>query len=104
LVEIPNSVLKAQYSRLHQYLAQEDMNQFIETVNAILAAIPYPQLQGKDESYYHTVFYLMLAASGVLVLTEPLSSHGRVDMAMEFKDMVYIVELKCNQSAAEAIR
>ncbi len=104
LVEIPNTTLKAQYSRLHQYLAQEDMKQFIETVNAILSAIPYPQIQGQGESYYHTVFYLMLASSGVLVLTEPLSSHGRVDMAVEFKDKVYIVELKCNQSAEEAIR
>jgi hypothetical protein len=104
LVEIPDTTLKAQYSRLHQYLAQEDVKQFIETVNAILAAIPYPQIQGQGESYYHTVFYLMLASSGVLVLTEPLSSHGRVDMAVEFKDKVYIVELKCNQSAEEAIR
>jgi hypothetical protein len=104
LVKLADTTLKEQYIRLHQYLAQEDINQFIATVNAILSAIPYPQLQGKDESYYHTVFYLMLAASGVLVLTEPLSSHGRVDMAVEFKDKVYIVELKCNQSAAEAIR
>jgi hypothetical protein len=45
-----------------------------------------------------------VAASGVLVQTEPLSSHGRMDIAVEFKDKVYVVELKCNQSAAEAIR
>jgi hypothetical protein len=104
LVKLPDSTLKAQYVRLHHYLAQEDLPQFIETVNAILSAIPYPQIEKQDEAFYHTVFYLMLSASGVLVLTEPLSSHGRVDIAVEFKDKVYIVELKCNQSSEEALR
>jgi hypothetical protein len=104
LVEVPDTTLKAQYGRLHQYLAREDLEQFIATINAILAAIPYAHIHGQDERYYHTVFYLMLSASGVLVQTEALTSHGRMDIAVEFKDKVYIVELKCNQAAAEAIR
>jgi len=104
LVDLPDTVLKAQFKRLHQYLQQEDLAQFIETTNAILSAIPHTQHQEQGEAYYHTVFYLMLSASGVLVHTEPLSSHGRVDIAVEFKDKVYVVELKCNQAAAEALR
>jgi len=96
--------LKAQYIRLHQYLAQEDLAQFIATANAIMAAIPYPNLGDQNEGYYHTVFYLMLASSGVLVRTEVLSAHGRMDLAVEFKDKVYVVELKCNQSAEAALR
>jgi hypothetical protein len=104
LVELPDTTLKAQYTRLHQYLAQENFEQFIETVNAIMSSIPYPHIQGQDERYYHTVFYLMLAPSGALVHTEPLTSHGRIDMAVEFKDKVYVVDLKCNQAAEEAIQ
>jgi hypothetical protein len=104
LVEGVDTVLKAQFKRLHEYLEREDLAQFIETTNAILSAIPHTQHQKQGEAYYHTVFYLMVAASGVLVQTEPLSSRGRMDIAVEFKDKVYVVELKCNQSAAEAIR
>jgi hypothetical protein len=104
LVKIIDTTLKAQFVNLHLYLAQEDLNQFIQTTNAILSAIPYTQIEGQHEAYYHTVFYLMLSASGVLVHTEPLSSHGRMDMAVEFKDKVYVVELKCNQSAEAAIK
>jgi hypothetical protein len=104
LVKLADTTLKEQYIRLHQYLAQEDLAPFIETTNAILSAIPYPQISERDEGYFHTVFYLMLSASGVLVHTEPLTSHGRIDIAVEFKDKVYVVELKCNQSAEEAIR
>lgn len=103
LVHVPDATLKSQFVRLHEYLANEDLASFIATANAVLSAIPYTQIHGQDERYYHTVFYLMLAASGVLVQTEVLTSQGRIDLAVEFKDKVYIVELKCNQPAEQAL-
>jgi len=45
----------------------------------------------------------MLAASGVLVPTEVLTSGGRIDMEVYFPKRIYVVELKCNQSARKAI-
>lgn len=103
LVNGVDTVLKTQFKRLHLYLAKEDLAQFIETTNAILSAIPYTQQQQQGEAYYHTIFYLMVAASGVLVQTEALSSQGRMDIAVEFDDKVYVIELKCNQPAAQAL-
>jgi len=109
IVEIADTTQKEQFIRLHQYLAQDDLGQFIETTNAILASIPYTQIRDQaapaaNELYYHTVFYLMVAASGVLVHSEVLNAHGRMDMAVAFKDKVFVIELKCNQSAETAIR
>ena len=46
----------------------------------------------------------MLSASGVQVLTEILTSQGRIDIAVEYPDKAYIIELKCNQSADKAIQ
>jgi len=103
LVDLPDNGLRSQYKKLHIYLSQEQLDLFIETANAILSAIPYPHIEGQDEHYYHTVFYLMLAASGVLVQTEVLTSRGRIDMEVHFRDRIYLVELKCNQSADQAI-
>jgi hypothetical protein len=103
LVDIPSPTLKVQYTRLHEFLAQEEIEPFIETANAILSAIPYPHIYDQDEHYYHTVFYLMLSASGVLVHTEALNVRGRVDMEVHFSNKVYIVELKCDQSAEQAM-
>ncbi len=103
LIDLPDSTLKAQYKKLHLYLSQERGDLFIETANAILSAIPYPHVRKQGESYYHTIFYLMLSASGVLVHTEVLNIRGRVDMEVHFEDKIYIVELKCNQSAKKAI-
>ncbi len=103
LVTIRDSSLKTQFKRLQIYLRQEQMERFIETTNAILAAIPYPHIEGQDEHFYHTVFYLMLSASGALAPTEVLTSRGRIDMEVHFPEKIYIVELKCNQSAEQAI-
>jgi len=104
LVGNADTIQKEQFVHLHEHLARGDYEQFIATANAILCAIAYPHIAGQDEHFYHTVFYLMLSASGVLVRTEALNAHGRMDMAVEFKDKVYVIELKCNQSAEEAIR
>jgi len=103
MVAIRDSSLKVQYKKLHLYLRQEQYELFVETTNAIFSAIPYPHLKKQDESYYHTVFYLMLAASGVLVHTEVLNIRGRVDVEVHFPEKIYIVELKCNQSAKKAL-
>lgn len=103
LTEIKDSSLKDSYKILADQLQKNDLDGFIKTVNAILSSIPYTQIAHQDEAYYHTIFYLMLSASGVLVLTEVLTSKGRTDIAVEYPDKVYVIELKCNQGADKAI-
>lgn len=46
----------------------------------------------------------MLSAPGAEVLTEVLTSRGRIDMAVFFKDKTYIIELTCNQDPPGAIQ
>ena len=36
--------------------------------------------------------------------SELLTARGRLDMTVEFKDKVYIIEFKCNQSADKGIQ
>ena len=46
----------------------------------------------------------MLSASGVEADSEVLTSKGRIELAMEFPDIVYILEFKCKQNAEAAIK
>ncbi|MBC8181734.1 ATP-binding protein [candidate division KSB1 bacterium] len=103
LVEIQSPSLRDRYRLLAIHLQNNKLDEFVEVVNSILASIPYTHIAKQDESYYHTIFYLMVTASGVLVQTEVLTSIGRTDIVVEFKDKAYIIELKCNQSAEKAI-
>ena len=101
--EIKSLRTKNSFNLLAKYLKEEKREEFISTVNTILASITYHQLANQGEPFYHTVFYLMLSASGVEVLTELLTSQGRMDIAVFFEEKIYIIELKCNQSAERAI-
>ncbi|MCP4351848.1 MAG: ATP-binding protein [Desulfobacterales bacterium] len=94
---------KSLFLRLSGFLKQENTDAFIETVTAIFASIPYALETKRDEAYFHTVFYLMVCASGVNAQSEIMTCKGRIDLVMEFPDKIYIIEFKCNQSAEAGI-
>ncbi|MDM8550393.1 ATP-binding protein [Desulfobacterales bacterium HSG2] len=94
---------KSLFLRLSGFLKQENTDAFIEAVKAIFASIPYALETKRDEAYFHTIFYLMVCASGVNARSEIMSCKGRVDLVMEFPDKIYIIEFKCNQSAQAGI-
>jgi len=100
---VKDTQLKNAYKLIALHLEKGDLAAFIKLVNEILAAIPYNLIANQAENYYHSLFYLMLSASGVDVHEEMLTSKGRIDIAIELPGKVYIMELKCNQSAAKAI-
>ncbi len=104
IIKISSPSIKEEFAYLNQYLEQGQNEKFINTVNVILASIPYQHIYDQDEHYYYSVFYLMLFASGAQVYTEVLTSLGsRIDLEVYFDDKIYIIELKCNQPAGKAI-
>jgi predicted metal-dependent HD superfamily phosphohydrolase len=89
--------------QLARHLQREDLAAFFEAMTAIFASIPYTLAAQRDEAYFHTIFYLALTASGADAMSELLTNRGRIDLAVHFPDKVYVVEFKCNQSAAVAL-
>jgi hypothetical protein len=94
----------SRFRLLSRHLRREDFPSFIETMRAIYASIPYALETKRDEAYFHTLFYLMLSASGLDVRTEVLTCDGRIDMVALFPDKVYIIEFKCHQGAEAGLR
>lgn len=88
---------------LSKYLREQDFNGFIETLKAIYASIPYVLESRRDEAYFHTIFYLMVCASGAAASSEVLTCEGRIDLVVEFHEKIFIIEFKCNQSADAAL-
>ncbi|MBN1877385.1 MAG: PD-(D/E)XK nuclease domain-containing protein [Anaerolineae bacterium] len=97
----PVSVLVAQLAAL---LQQEDFAAFAETIQALFAHIPYPEAARQDEAHFHVLFYLMVAASGMPASPELLTNRGRIDLAVELSDQVFVMEFKCNQSVQSALQ
>ncbi|QTA81531.1 AAA ATPase-like domain-containing protein [Desulfonema limicola] len=88
---------------LSKYLRLGDMETFIEIMKGIYASIPYTIESKRDEAYFHTIFYLMVSASGIDARSEILTCKGRIDLVIEFSDKLYIIEFKCNQTAKAGI-
>ncbi len=95
---------RSNFILLTEYLQAENTDAFMETMTSIFASIPYALESKRDEAYFHTIFYLMVSASGVNAHSEVLTCDGRIDLVMEFSDKIYILEFKCNQSAEAALK
>ena len=65
--------------------------------------LAYTLETNRDEAYFHTVFYLMVSASGVDARSEVLTCDGRIDLVMHVGERIYIIEFKCNQSVNTAL-
>ncbi len=93
------------YNKIITYLKTQEIDKFIETINSIYAEIPYTLMKENiiNEAYFHTLFYLMVSASGIVAHTEVLTAQGRIDMVVITNKLIYIFEFKCNQSAQKAI-
>ncbi len=103
--EAPGSgLMSAQIVRLAQYLEREELDAFFETINAIYASIPYDKMTTLNEAYFHTLFYLMVSASGADARSEVLGHKGRIDLAILFADKVFVIEFKCGQGAEAALQ
>jgi hypothetical protein len=104
LAGVTNGAEAAKYALLAPYLRKEDFDAFFQTLSSLFASIPYTLESKRDEAYFHTLFYLMVSASGVDARTEVFTSRGRIDLVVEYPDKVFIIEFKCNQSADAALK
>ncbi|TVQ95397.1 MAG: AAA family ATPase [Desulfovibrionales bacterium] len=93
----------SRFMLLSKHLRREDLAAFMDTVTAIFKDLAYTLETNRDEAYFHTVFYLMVSASGVDARSEVLTCDGRIDLVMHVGERIYIIEFKCNQSADTAL-
>ena len=86
--------------KLSEALESGDVESLMAAFDRVLAAIPY-NLFEKTEKYYHSVFLVLLWASGAGARGEDPSRLGRADIVIEWNDRVYILELKLAEDAED---
>lgn len=77
--------------------------EFVMRLQTFLADIPYDLSKNKPEVYFENNIYIIFKLMGFTVETEYRTSAGRIDLLVKTKDFVYIIELKLNGTAEEAI-
>ncbi|BBE30967.1 ATPase AAA [Tepiditoga spiralis] len=113
-IEVKNSfskiILEANYgireteqieTTIYERIYEKDIEGIIKEIKRIISAIPY-NLHKKEESYYHSLIYTILASAGLNVTAEELTNLGRSDIVIE-EDIIYIMEIKIDKSAEKAL-
>lgn len=74
----------------------------VNNLDIFFAGIPY-DMKMEDENNLHNAIYILLILIGVAVETEVHTSDGRIDLVVKTTKFIYIIELKFDHSAEEAM-
>ena len=86
-----------------EQLYSNNMDGALQKMQAYLASISNRR-SNKNEKDFQTVFYLIFNLLGAYILVEEDSAIGRADAVLHMPDTVYVIELKYDKSAEEALR
>ena len=76
---------------------------FLLLMQTMLAGRDY-RIAGDAEKYFQNTFYLIFQLLGFNVQVEQATSQGRIDITIQTKDYIYVIELKLDKTAEEALR
>jgi hypothetical protein len=80
-----------------------DIPKMVTDLNTLISTIPYDHWKAESESVFHIIFHLALTRLGLDIRSEAHSAHGRCDVIMQTPVYVYVIELKLNGTAKQAL-
>lgn len=92
------------YLELADALKNNDLQKFFDSLYFLFTQINYPIRNTQNEEFYQVLFYWSLKVTRIKVATEVPTNRGRIDMIIETKTHIYILELKVNKSADIALQ
>ena len=74
-----------------------------DVLAALFASIPYTRADDPFENYFQAIIWLVFSLLGRYVQTEVRQARGRADVTIEARAHVWVMELKRDGTAAEAL-
>ena len=91
----------------YDFFDSDDLPPFIEAIRTFFAVVPYQlELDNQNEHYYHyyhSLLYTLLVAFGADVIAEEPTAKGRADITLRMPRGIYVMELKYDKSADDAL-
>lgn len=75
---------------------------FMESLQAYFAGIAY-MLKMENENNFHNAFYILCTLLGISAKAEIQTSDGRIDMLLESINNIFVIELKYDGTARQAL-
>jgi hypothetical protein len=80
-----------------------EVDAFMERLQTMFADTDY-QITGKMEKYFQNAMYVIFKLMGFYTEVERTTSRGRIDVLIKTKDYIYVMELKLDGTADEALK
>ena len=87
---------------LSRDIRNDDMDSALRRLQTFLSTIPYCDNTGY-EGHYQQMFYIIFSLLGSFVDVEVRTPRGRVDVVLRTKTTLYVMELKLDRTAGEAM-
>ena len=80
-----------------------DMDAAFSLLNDFLETVPYCDNTNYEGHWQQTLYIMFALLTNYRISVEPHTAKGRIDITMETSDTIYVMELKFNKSAEEAL-
>jgi len=80
-----------------------DIDTFLKRLQTMFADNSYT-VQGDKELYFQNTMYVIFKMMGFYVDIERTTSYGRIDMVVKTNDNIYVIEIKLDGTADEALK
>ena len=87
---------------LSRDIRNDDMDSALRRLQTFLSTIPYCD-NTRYEGHYQQMFYIIFSLLGSFVDVEVRTPRGRVDVVLRTKTTLYVMELKLDRTAGEAM-
>ena len=79
------------------------MDGALQLLKTFWETVPYCDNTDYEGHYQQTMYIIFALLTNFRILVEQHTFRGRTDITMETKDTIYVIELKFNKSAQEAL-
>ena len=78
-----------------EFLEAENIPQIVNIFNEALKGVPYEDYKDRDESWYRSLFLMLLSGAKITYFSEVHTFKGRSDVVISFKDkLIVVIEFK----------
>ena len=78
-----------------EFLEAENIPQIVNIFNEALKGVPYEDYKDRDESWYRSLFLMLLSGAKITYFSEVHTFKGRSDVVVSFKDkLIVVIEFK----------
>ncbi|SEA65104.1 PD-(D/E)XK nuclease superfamily protein [Arachidicoccus rhizosphaerae] len=91
------------YANIAGTLRIRDINAFIAAINALFAGITYEAWNADQEAIFNGILQTTFTLVGLDVKAEVHSAKGRCDLLVETAEYIYVMELKLDGNAQDAL-